>query len=85
MDEATQAGGDACGLLDLIRSWDLNQTSMVSLREFYQALVLLGIYPEPAPVQLLFDEIAGGAYKLTFDAVVEWVKTRTEQAAGAVL
>ena len=37
------------------------------------------------PENLFNIKIAGGAYKLTFDAVVEWVKTRTEQAAGAVL
>ena len=55
-------------LIELLQHWDLNDSGTIKLREFHQALVLLGIDGSASAVQLLFDSIDDdGSYAVTYD------------------
>ena len=74
VDDVVKAVSGPSNLIDLIESWDLNGNGALGLREFHQAIVLIGIADCSAEaVQVLFDEIdVNASYTLTFEELVRY-------------
>ena len=60
--------------VDILEVWDSNGNGSLSLKEFHETLVLLGIECEAGPIQLLFDDIDyDGDYQVQLCELAEYI------------
>lgn len=74
VDEALRAEGGPSSLMDMLESWDLGENGAVSLKELYISVVLIGLEPSAAALQLLFDELdTNSSYSLTIEDLTDFM------------